>query len=351
MAKAVSKQENPEAAPAYSTSFSWRAWGAWSEPTQSMTPLASPSRRRSRSDCSRRGGVDFGVGVVRAQPGAVGLGAAADDGVGEGEVVGGDLGADRGAALFGAADELDGAAGAEMQGVVGAAGELGEQEVAGDHDLLGLAGGGGEAEAGGGEPLVHDGAGDELGVLGVVGDGAAEASGVFEGGAHGAGAGEGDAVVGEADGACVAEFAHLHELPALHADGDAGQGQHPDYGVAPGEFEDGLDDGAAVGDGLGVGHAADGGVAAGGGGEAAGADGLFVFEAGLAQMAVGIDKTGGDDLAGGVDDLGAVGHADAVSDRLNLARSDEQVGDFVAIGGGVDDATAADKDISTRHWR
>ena len=60
-------------------------------------------------------------------------------------------------------------------------------------------------------------------------------------------------------------------------------------------------------DGLGVGHAHDRTETAAGGGLQAGVDVFLVFEAGLAQVDVGVHHAGHEDQAAGVHDLAAFG--------------------------------------------
>ena len=55
-ANAVSSPVVPIAASSNGTSFSWRAWGAWSVATQSITPRRSASTSATRSASERSGG-------------------------------------------------------------------------------------------------------------------------------------------------------------------------------------------------------------------------------------------------------------------------------------------------------
>lgn len=169
---------------------------------------------------------------------------------------------------------------------------LGEQDVAGDDRLLGDGGPATEAQLGGDDALVHLGALGEAGLLGVLGDDAAEGLHVLQGAPHDHGVVHALAVVGEDGdaGGGLVHGAQLGELLALQTDGDGADGLHVAVAGLLAQAPDLLDDTGGVGDREGVGHGEDGGVAAGGGGAGAGEDGLAVLAAGLAQVGVEVDE-------------------------------------------------------------
>jgi hypothetical protein len=77
------------------------------------------------------------------------------------------------------------------------------------------------------------------------------------------------------------------------------------------------------------------------GGGATRFDRLVLFEARLAEHHPAIDQTRRDDAAGSVESL--IGFLTSASRRRDSAVDDPQIGDFVTPGGGIDDASAADK--------
>ena len=108
-----------------------------------------------------------------------------------------------------------------------------------------------------------------------------------------------------------------------------------------------VDHGRIVDRGRGVGLADDGGDAAGGGGLACRGDGLAVVGAGLADEGAHVDQAGGDDLAGAIDDLGALGHAGRADAALGLADhavGDQQVAGKIEIARGIDDPGVGEQD-------
>lgn len=212
---------------------------------------------------------------------------------------------------------------------------LGEQHVARDDRLLRDGRPAAEAELGRDDALVHLGALGQAGLLGVLGDDAAEGLHVLQGAAHDHRVVDALAVVGE-DGDArgrVVHRAELGELLALQADGDGADGLHVAVAVLAAQAPDLLDDARGVGDREGVGHGEHRGVAAARGGPGAGQDGLGVLAARLAQMGVEVDQAGEQDLPVGLDHLGTlVGEPGATES------------DFALPGGGRD-GLAVDQDV------
>lgn len=208
----------------------------------------------------------------------------------------------------------------EVADVDAGADVLGEQDVAGDDRLLGDGRPAAETEFRGDDALVHLGALGEAGLLGVLGDDAAEGLHVLQGAAHDHGVVHALAVVGE-DGDARGGLVHgaqLGELLALQADGDRADGLHVAVTGLLAQAPDLLDDAGGVGDREGVRHGEHGGVAAGGGGAGAGEDGLGVLAAGLAQVGVQVDEAG-EDLALGLDDGRTLGGQAGADLRDGLA--------------------------------
>src|ERR1035438_2236897 len=108
------------------------------------------------------------------------------------------------------------------------------------------------------------------------------------------------AVVGDGDRSRPLQGAEVGESSALAAPGGGGDGEDVDQGCALGIAEP-CDPFRGVNYGRGVGHGADRGEASGSRGGGTGSDGLFVTLAGLAQVNVQVDETGGDDQATGVE--------------------------------------------------
>src|SRR5262249_31417096 len=72
-------------------------------------------------------------------------------------------------------------------------------------------------------------------------------------------------------------------------------------------------------------------------------DGLLVLEAGLAQVDVDVDEAGTDDLARGVDDLGALGRGQPGAHALDHPALEPHVGDRVDLVGRIDDPPVPDQ--------
>jgi hypothetical protein len=251
------------------------------------------------------------------------------------------LGGDARAALFGAADDVDGEFRRDVLQVDVRAGVFGKYYVAGDDEVFGGVGPSAEAEAGGDDALVHHGTLGHGSVLAVIHDGQVEHLGVFDGAAHEFVVLDAVAVVGDGDDAGAFERADGGEGLALHADGDAAGGENFHDGVAANGVVDVLDGAGVVGDGRRVGHAHDGGEPAGGGGAGAGGDGFLMRLAGLAEVDVDVDEAGAGDEAGGVDFLRGL-FLRGGERRGEAAVDDEEVAGGVALGGRVDDAGVLD---------
>jgi hypothetical protein len=261
--------------------------------------------------------------------------------VGEGEVVRRGLAGCGDAELLGVGDHGDGVARGDVGDVEARAGHLGEEEVAGDHDVLGSSGDAAQAETDRGEAFMHVAAGAEVQVFAVVDDGEVESAGELHGAAHDAGVHDGAAVVGDGDDAGVLHGADGGQFVAGAVLGDGADGEDVGNGELAGAVDDVAGDGGIVVDGDCVWHAADGSESAGGGGAGAGLDGFGVLDAGLAEVDVHVDETGGDDEAGGVEDAGADG-VEIGADLGDAAVLDGHVGDGVEAGGRVDDAAVLD---------
>ena len=103
----------------------------------------------------------------------------------------------------------------------------GERRVAGDHRRLRDRWHAGEPERRRDRALVHRAARRELRILLVQRDRQPDEALVLKRAAHHPGAGDRQAVVGEADRAGVGELGHLGQLRARHPAGDAGRGTRP----------------------------------------------------------------------------------------------------------------------------
>ena len=69
--------------------------------------------------------------------------------------------------------------------------------------------------------------------------------------------------------------------------------------------------------------------------------------AGLADKGAHVDQPGGDDLAGAIDDVGALGHAGGADAALRIADhavGDQHVADAVEIARGIDQAGVGEQD-------
>lgn len=263
--------------------------------------------------------------------------------LGQQQVMRADLGADALAGGFGPADQLDRAGGADVGDVVADAGGRGQADVALGHDFLGRGRDAGQAEAGGGDAAVHDALAGERLVLAMLDEERVEHGRVLHGPQADAGLGDAVAVVGDGDRAGAEHQADLGEFLAGAGLGDRADGVDLAGGGA-GLAADEFDLGVGVEGRDGVGHAGDGGEAARDRGRAAGLDGLAFLLAGLAEVDVHVDQAGADDSVFGVDGAVGGGAVEALADGGDLAVAEGQIGGFVAVGRGVDDAGAGDED-------
>src|SRR5439155_11466166 len=117
--------------------------------------------------------------------------------------------------------------------------------------------------------------------------------------------------------------------------------------LRPGLGKDVVGDGTGVVDGLRVRHAADGGEAAGRRGAGAGLHGLLVLVAGLAEVDVNVDQAGTHDLAGRVEDLGALpgGPLDVPAGLRDQPVLHQHVLDGVDAVRRIDHATVPDEEL------
>ena len=275
----------------------WGAWGAWSVAigVDGARSQRSPQRVAVRLGTQRR--VDLERGVSRSTR----L-------VGEGEVLGGDLHGDPQALGLGGGDHRRGTCRRRVQHVQTPAGKPGQGDVATDGDVLRLAGPALDPQRRGDRALVQMAAFDQRRTFAVLAEHrASQLHRALERGTHQRRVGHLVAVVGEdAHPRFVQGFEVRQALPGA-ADGDAAGGMDvaKPYLLAPAAHcGDGLH---RVLGGVGVGHGHDGGEPAQRCGPRAALDGLGLFAAGLAQMDMQVDQTGGDPAAPAVD-LGAAHH-------------------------------------------
>ncbi len=147
----------------------------------------------------------------------------------------------------------------------------------------------------------------------------------------------GDSVIGQGHRPGGLQGFVVVDLLPLLALGNGGDG--PDPGAALCKSLAGLlpDIGHPAGfvnDGSGVGHTGHGGETAGGSGKGTGKNGLFILEAGLAQMDVHIHKPGADHKAFGFNDL-SVSDLQLGTHGGDHAVVDEKVGEIAHTSGGV----------------
>ena len=139
----------------------------------------------------------------------------------------------------------------------------------------------------------------------------------------------------DSGGSQTADGCHLFTGETF-AQGAAGQHMHDSIPFR--QFPDILHLGGVVRHGAGVGHGNDRGETAGGGSHGTGADRFRIHFAGLAQMHMHVDETGGDHFAGQIQFFrfhalhGGFVHQDAVFD-IHIAH-------FVDVVDGVDDPGA-----------
>ena len=314
----------------------------------------------------------FFAAGVRSMIGGDGVDGAADDAVGDGcDVAGGaqrrlhfviavvgrhlavgqremmrrGFAGDGEAARFGERHHFDRVPRRDMGHVESRAGELGEQDIARHHHILGRGRNAAQSKAHALDAFVHVAAGAQVQILAMIDHREAEGARGFHGAAHDARIHDGPAIVGDGDDARLLHQADGGQLFAGAAFGDGADGKYIDDGVALGALDDVAGDGGVVVDWRRVRHAADGGEPTGGGGARAGFDGLGVFEAGLAQMDVHVDKAGRDDQAGRVE-FGGSGGFKILADGGDAAVFDRRRRDRVQMTGGVDHAAVADDQLS-----
>ena len=263
-------------------------------------------------------------------------------GVGEEQVEGGDLGRDRELLRLGAADDLGGTAGGKVLQVDAGLGEFGEQAVARDHDLFGRAGQAAEAEAEGPGAFMHLAAVGHAAVLAMVEDDEVEHRGVFQRATHDLVVLHARGRVGDRDHAGLLHRAQRGEGLAFMAFGEGTRREHAHGGVAGADLAEELDRADVVRRGQRVGHRDHRRETAGGGRAGARADRLAGRAARFAEAAVQVDEARRDHETRAVDDagLGLVGGGELV-DEPAFEGEDVALG-FVALGGGIDHAGAAD---------
>ncbi len=268
---------------------------------------------------------------------------AADQVVGEQEVVRGDFGSDVDAAFLGPADDLHGAGGGDVADVQAGVHMLRQQDVTGDDAFLGDRRPAGESQDGGDGALVHLGPGGKAGFLRVLGHHAVERFDVLQGAAHQHRIVDADAVIGKhADlGARIRHGTEFGELVAGQADGHGADGTdvHPAGRAA--QAVDLFHHTGGIRHRVAVGHGVDRGEAAQGGGAGAGLYGFGIFAAGFAQVCVHVHHAGQCHQAGGFDDGGAVRVFVGGSDCA--PGGDDAVTDEQLLGPGAQDRCTADQ--------
>lgn len=226
---------------------------------------------------------------------------------------------------------------------------LREPDVAFDDDLFGFARPATQAQARGDGSRVHDAAASHRGFLGVLHEDFADVGAHREDAGHHAGGGDAIAVVGKSDGTGAGEQLELGELFAPAASGGGGNREDA-AGGSVGAVVNEADEFWGVERGRRVGHAADGGEPARCSRERAGFDGFFVLLAGLAEVDVGVDESGNNEAALGIDHPIGGGAVEAVSDGRDKLAGNGDVSGFVEAGFGVEDAAAGDEK-SAHGWR
>ena len=167
----------------------------------------------------------------------------------------------------------------------------------------------------------------------------------FVGNAHDASVIDEIAVISDGDGTGGDEFGDGGDLATGATHGDGASGKDSDEALVAGVV-DGSDQPIwGIERRLRVGHLDDGGEAASGRSGGATGDGFLVLLAGGSEVGVEVNETGGDEKARSLDvpDM-SVGGSEAGSNFGDTPVDDEHVGDFVAAGGGVEDATADDEE-------
>ena len=228
-----------------------------------------------------------------------------DVAVGQCEVVWADFGGHVQAARLGVANHLHRVPGRDVGHVVLGPGDFGEQNIARHHHVFTARGNAAQAHADALKSFVHVAAGGEVQVFAVVDDGKSKSLRRFHGTPHHARVHDGTAIVGNSHNTGLFHRAYGGEFFALAALGDGANREHRNGRQPSRAFDDvGRHDGRIV-HGIRVRHATNAGESARRSGAATGLNRFGVFESGLAQMHVHVDKARGDDHPGGVKDLEA----------------------------------------------
>ena len=223
--------------------------------------------------------------------------------------MGAGLGRDLDAAGLAPGDDVHGQGAGDVGDVHGQVQIFGQHDVAGGLHGLAHRGLALDAQAAAEGTFVHDPAAGQGAVLAVIDEGQAQVGAVFHDAAQQFGAGHGTAVIGDGHATGVLELlqgGHLFTGQAHGGGGDGAEARTVGMGLG-GAVQHETGDAGVVVDGLGVGHAHDRTETAAGGGFQAGIDVFLVFEAGLAQVDVGVHHAGHEDQAAGVHDLAAFG--------------------------------------------
>ena len=240
--------------------------------------------------------------------------------------------------------QLEAARRRQVGDVVTTAAVLEQDEVARHHHVLGGAGDARQAEERRRVALVHDAAAGEAEVLGVLHHRQAVVLGVEQRAAHQLGVHHRLAVVGDRHRAGGGHLADLRQLlplePFRHRADRIDAGEAVTLRLAA----DVLRDRAVIvrtGTVFAMQQTAVKPPAAAA--IVPGAHRLLVLLPRLAQVDVDVDEAGRDDEAGGVDDLGVLGHGETLLQPRHLAVLDQHVDEGVEVLARVDDAAAADQ--------
>ena len=225
------------------------------------------------------------------------------------------------------------------------AGGVGEADVAVDDDFFGAGGGAVDAELVGGGAVVEGAGAGELGDFAMGGEEHVELGGVLHGAVEEGGVDGGIAIIGEHEDSGGAHAVDACEFLALAAFGDATGSVDGDAGVFCSRGKDGGDGCTGVDGGGGIWHHDDAGDAAVDGCFGACGDIFLLLLAGFAEVDVGIEEGGEEDLVLAVDDLGVGWGADAGGDFFDDAVDDEDVGGEEAWGGFGGDAGVLEEEV------
>ena len=142
-------------------------------------------------------------------------------------MVGRDLGRDVGPVVFRPPNDVDASFRRHVAQVHMSTRQLGEGHVAGHHDLFDRCGNAFEAETCRDDPLVHDTALREVGILTVLGNGDAECLRVLQHGTHEVAGRDGVSVVAHSDRAGFDQLGEFRHLLALLPQRHGPVGKHP----------------------------------------------------------------------------------------------------------------------------